>query len=151
MSTINEVIAAVSKTITAGSKWKCTENFDKPNPPVVLLYPDDIGEDESYFNAMARGVVTIPIVACVMVASVNNVAQTRRLYDAISGSGATSIVQAIFQNPTLGTDPNEATGGVATMTAHVARVDEIGTANTFDGVRVVQAKVRIHVKCRGDR
>lgn len=152
MSSINDVIDALSATITAATGWQCTQNWDSPPVPCVLLYPDDLGEGDSYYQAMNRGVVTIPVVACVVVASTNNVGQQRRLNDAISPFGATSIPQAIHQNPTLGTDPNEATAGAdAAMSAKVARVDEIGPTSTFDGTRVIQAKVRIHVMTRGDR
>lgn len=151
MSSINEVIDALSATITAATGWQCTQNWDNPPVPCVLLYPDDIGGEGAYFDTMARGLVTIPIVANVLVASTNNVGQQRRLNDAISPFGATSIIQAVFQNVTLGTDPDEATGGVATMTASVERVDEIGPTTTFDGNRVIQAKVRIQVMTRGDR
>ena len=151
MSSINEVIDAISATITAATGWTCTQNWDNPPVPCVLIYPDDLGEGDTYYQAMSRGVVTIPVVACVLVSSTNNVGQQRRLNDAISPFGATSIPQAIHANPTLGTDPDEATGGVATMTASVARVDEIGPTSTFDGTRVIQAKVRIQVMTRGDR
>lgn len=153
MSSINDVIDAISATITAATGWQCTMNWDSPNPPCVLLYPDSIGEGDSYYQAMARGVVTIPVVANVLVGSVNNVGQARQVYDAISPFGATSIPQAIHQNPTLGTDPDEATAGVATMTASVTRVDEIGPV--FDEatrtMRFIGAKVRIQVMTRGDR
>lgn len=151
MASINDVIDALSSTITAATGWTCTQNWDNPPVPCVLLYPDDLGEGDTYYQAMARGVVTIPIVACVLVSSTNNVGQQRRLNDAISPFGATSIIEAVFENATLGTDPDEATGGVATMTASVARVDEIGPTTTFDGTRVIQAKVRIQVMTRGDR
>lgn len=149
MSSINDVIDALSATITAATSWQCTQNWDNPPVPCVLLYPDDSAEG---FQAMARGVVTIPIVACVLVPSTNNVGLQRRLYDAISAFGATSIPQAIFQNPTLGTDPNEATAGAAAaMTADYRGYDELGPTSTFDGTRVIQAKVRIQVTTRGDR
>ena len=149
MATVNEVIDALSATITAATGWQCTQNWDNPPVPCVLIYPDDTSEG---FQAMARGVVTIPIVACVLVASTNNVGQQRRLNDAISPFGATSIPQAIFQNPTLGTDPNEATAGAgAKMTADYRGYDEVGPVVPPSGPRLIQAKVRIHVMTRGDR
>lgn len=150
MSSINDVIDAVAATITAATGWQCTQNWDNPPVPCVLIYPDDLGEGDSYYQAMQRGVVTIPVVANVLVPSTNNVGQQRRLNDAISAFGATSIPQAIHQNPTLGTNADEQ-NGAGTMSAKVARVDEIGPTNTFDGNRVIQAKVRIHVQTRGDR
>ena len=152
MSSINDVIDAVAATITAATGWQCTQNWDNPPVPCVLLYPDDLGEGDTYYQAMSRGVVTIPVVACVLVGSTNNVGQQRRLNDAISPFGDSSIPQAIHQNPTLGTDPDESTAGAdAAMTAKVARVDEIGPTAMFDGTRVIQAKVRIQVMTRGDR
>lgn len=152
MSSINEVIDAVSATITAATGWQCTDNWDNPPVPCVLLYPDDMGTDGSYWQSMNRGVVKVPIVANVLVSSTNNVGQSRKLNDAISAFGATSIPQAIAQNPTLGTDPNEATAGAAaTMTATVSGVSEYGPTATFAGTRVIQAKVHIEVMTRGDR
>ena len=153
MATINEVLDAVAASLKS-TGWVCSTNVDNPPVPCVLLYPDDnIGNGQSYFETMARGVVTIPIVANVMVSTVNNVNEARRLNDAISPFGATSIVDALFHNVTLGTDPDEATGGAgARMTASVVGVNEYGIAYTFDGqTRVLQAKVRINVKTRGDR
>jgi len=151
MATVNEVIDALSATITAATGWQCTQNWDNPPVPCVLLYPDDSIGGDSYFDTMARGQVTIPIVANVLVPSTNNVGQARKLNDAISPFGATSIIEAVFENVTLGTDPDEATGGVATMTASCSRPYEIGPATTFGGTRVIQAKVRIQVMTRGDR
>lgn len=150
MSSINEVIDALSSTITAATGWQCTQNWDSPPVPCVLIYPDDLGEGDTYYQAMARGVVTIPVVACVLVGSTNNVGQQRRLNDAISPFGATSIPQAVHENPTLGTNADEQ-NGAGDMSAKVARVDEIGPTTTFDGTRVIQAKVRIQVQTRGDR
>jgi len=150
VSSINEAIDALSATITAATGWACTQNWDNPPVPCVLLFPDDLGEGESYYQAMGRGVVTIPIIANVLVASTNNVGQSRILNDAISPFGPTSIPQAIHQNPTLGTNPDEQ-NGAGIMSAKVARVDEYGPSTTFAGTRVIQAKVRIHVMTRGDR
>jgi hypothetical protein len=141
MSTINTVLDALKATIEAATDWKCTTNWDAARAPCVLLYPDEIGEGGTYYEAMCRGVVTIPIVASVIVSSVAVDSQTAKLYDAISGSGPTSIPQAIHQAPTLGR---------ADASAKVASVTEIGPSNTFDGTRIIQAKVHIAVQTRGD-
>lgn len=152
MSSINEVIDALSATITAATGWKCTQNWDNLNPPCVLVYPDSIGDGGTYYQAMARGVVTIPVIANVLVGSTNNVGQARSLYDAISPFGAKSIPQAIHLNPTLGTNADEQ-NGAGSMSAVVVRVDEIGPV--FDEatrtVRFIGAKVRINVQTTGDR
>lgn len=152
MSTITEVIDALAATITAATGWSCTQNWDNPNPPCVLLYPDSLGDGGTYYQAMARGVVTIPIVANVLVSSTNSVGQARNLYDAVSPFGASSIPQAIYQNPTLGTNADEQ-NGAGTMSAVVVRVDDIGPVfdETTRMLRYIGAKVRIDVQTRGDR
>lgn len=152
MSSINEVIDALSATITAATGWRCTTNWDNPPVPCVVLYPDDIGDGDTYYESFGGGMIRLPVVANVLVSSVNNAGQTRVLYDAIGPFGATSIPRAILENTTLGTDPDEATGGAAArMSASVTAVNEIGPTHLFDGTRVVQAKVRIKVLTRGDR
>lgn len=141
MSTINTVLDALKATIESATEWRCTTNWDATRVPCVLLYPDDLGEGGTYYETMQRGVVTIPIVAAVLVSSVVVDSQVAKLYDAISGSGPTSIPQAIHQAPSL---------GLADSSSKVSSVTEIGPASTADGTRIIQAKVHITVQTRGD-
>lgn len=149
MGAINEVIAAVSSVVTTRAGWACTTNWDNPNPPCVLLFPDDIGDGVSYYRAFARGVVDLMVVAHVLVPSTNQEAAVVALYDAISPDGATSLPAAIAADPTLGTAE---TNGAGTWSATVSRIDEIGPVFDASGaVRFIGAKAHIRVQARGDR
>lgn len=149
MGAVNDVLAAVRSVITATSGWSCTTNWDNPNPPCVLLFPDTIGDATSYYKAFARGVVDLPVVAHVLVGSTNQEAGVERLYDAISPDGATSVVAAIAVDQTLGTAEQN---GAGTWSAVVTQVDEIGPVfDTSGAVRFIGAKVHVRVQTRGDR
>lgn len=150
MASINDIADRLCETISAVTGLVCTQIVDMPNPPCVMVYPDVIG-GTTYFEAFQRGVVTIPMVCAVLVASTDLEGQQRLLNDVCSPFGPVSIPEAIFRNPTLGTADNESTANSsAAMTAHTAGLTEYGIVDSPAG-RLLQAKLRVDVMTRGDR
>jgi len=152
MMTIDEVIVAICDTIGNATGLRCgvlSDTVNVGNGPYVQVYPaGEIGDGDTYYQSMNRGVVTIPFVAQVLVSSTAIRTDIKKLHEAISPAGPTSIPQAIFDHPTLGTVALETTG-TSRASAKCAGVAEYGV--TTDDPRYLTAKVRISVQLTRDR
>lgn len=148
-TSVNDVIAAVIETVAAETGLLVHGIVDSPTLPCVMVHlatDDDIGAD-SYFAAFARGVYRVPVVLTILDASSDIEGAQRWVYDLISPHGYESIVRAIFENPTLGGDPDEHTGGPgATFAASVTRARFDGLVELYAaGPRVIAARVDVTV------
>lgn len=155
MASINEVADALIETIQSVTGINATPIRAAPQLPSVMVYPDAPmlgGSQESYYETFRGGMYALRMCVCVMVSASNIDGQQRWLNDVLSPFGPLSIPRAILENPTLGTDPNEATGGTAAlMTASCEKPREYGVASLVDGTLCLQAKIPIQVMTRGDR
>jgi hypothetical protein len=153
MAKINDVLDRISAIVETHTGLRCVDIVDKPPAPCAVVYPDaEIGEGDTYYQAFRRGVFDLPVIVQVLYPTTGLRTAQRAVNDHISPDGDTSIPRAIFEHPTLGTDPDENTAGTPTMTAHVAGVSEYGMVSSFDGAtRYIGAKVHIAVKTRGDQ
>ena len=145
--TVNDVIDAMVDTVRAETGLVVHGIVDSPVMPCVMVYPgDDIGGTH-YFNAFARGSFELPVVLSVITAANDIVTGQRWLNDVISPFGRTSIVRALFENATLGSDPDEHPGGAAArFVARVTRVADYGLGELYlQGPRVLAAKVHATV------
>jgi hypothetical protein len=155
MASINTVADALIATIESATGIRATPIVASPQLPSVMVYPDDPmlgGDGAAYYETFGGGLIALRMVACVLVSAVNVEGQQRWLNDVVGPFGQLSIPRAIFDNPTLGSDPNEATGGAAaTMTASVGKPHQYGIATLGDGSLCLQTKIPIQVMTRGDR
>jgi len=147
MPSIDDVIVALCDTITNATGLRCGPLADTVNPPCVQVFPDgSIGDGDTYYEAMKRGVCTIPFIAQILIGSTALRTDMKKLHDAISPDTPTSIPRAIYEDPTLGTSSTQSTAD-ATMTAYCAGVTEYGLTSEEPGKpRYLTAKVRIPVK-----
>lgn len=148
-TSVNDVIDAVIETVADGTGLMVHGIVDSPNLPCVMAHlatDDDIGGD-TYFSAFSRGLYRVPVVLTVLDASSDIEGAQRWVYDLISPHGETSIVRALFDNPTLGTDRDEHTGGAsAVFAASVTRARFDGLVELYAaGPRVVAARVDVTV------
>lgn len=148
-SAINDVVDAVTRTVRAETKLLVHELVDSPVMPCVMVHlatDIDIG-GEHYFGAFARGVYELPVVLTVLDSATDVKGAQRWVYDVISPFGEKSVVRALFENATLGTDPDEAPAGTtARYVARVKRARFDGIPTLFEnGPRVVAARVDVAV------
>ena len=144
---INDIIDALTATVTAATGLRCVELHDQPPAPCAQVYVDDITSAEGYYRAMKGGVVTIPFVVEPIFPSTDPRSASRKLNDHISPFGPKSIPLAILEHPTLGQNTNEATAAAGvSFTAHVDSVSEYGYATDGQGNRYLRAKVRVIVQ-----
>jgi len=150
MASLNDAIDAVIATIKTHTGINRVHGItDLPNPPCVMVYPDEqIGDGTTYYRAFKGGQIVYPVVANVIVAATSLEAAQRWLHDAIAAEGTMSIPYAIFSHPTIGESATESTGDAVTFTASVTGVDNYGLADAPNG-RVLQARVRIAVQTQG--
>lgn len=146
MATINEVADALIATINAKTGINATTIRLKPQLPSVMVYPDlpaQDGESASYYETFGGGMIQLRMCVCVLASAANVDGQQRWLNDVISPFGPLSIPRAILENRTLGTDPDEATGGAAaTMTASIGKIRDYGIVTFVDGsTTALQAKL----------
>lgn len=154
MATIDEVIVAICDTITNATGLRSgmlTDTVNVGKGPFVQVYPAaEIGDGDTYYQSMNRGVVTIQFYAQVLCSSIADRAQLKQLHEAISPSGQTSIPKAIFDHPTLGTVADETVAGsTARMSAKCSGMSAYGF--TTDEPRYLTATIRIHVQLTRDR
>lgn len=148
---IGTILARVRETITTNTGLRAVGISDSPPVPCVSVYPDDpIGNGSSYYSAFNRGSFELDVVCHVLFPTTSMRSAEDALNAAISAAGATSIPQAIFLHPTLGTDPDENTAGNPSMTASLVEVREYATVSSGDGTRLLGAKVIVRVITEGD-
>lgn len=147
-SSVNDVLDALTATLRGGTTLVVHELVDSPVLPCVMVHlptDTDIGGDH-YFAAFARGVYVVPVALTVLDSASDVKSGQRWVYDVISPFGERSVVRALFENATLGTDPDEAPGGAtACYVARVKRARFDGLPQLFDGTRVVAARVDVDV------
>lgn len=148
-SSINDVLDAMIETLHGETGLLVHGIVDSPVLPCVIvrLATDlDIGES-TYFGAFQRGIYTLPVVLDVLDSASDIDGAQRFVYEVISPFGERSVVRALFENATLGSDPDEQPGGVsACYMAKVARARFEGIATLFEnGPRVVAARVDVAV------
>jgi hypothetical protein len=114
-------------------------------PPCVIVRP----ESGEFDGAMGRGSDKYTVELDVYCSSASDRAAQNSLDDYVSGYGAKSIRQAIFNDPTLRTDPNRNVAGVATMTAYVSGFSGYGPDQESGG-QYWHAVVTVEVLTRGD-
>lgn len=147
-SGVNAVLDALIDTLRGETGLVVHELVDSPVLPCVMVHLAtdlDIG-GAHYFGAFARGQYELPVTVTVLDSQSDLDGSLRWLHDVISPFGERSVVRALFENATLGTDPAEAPAGAdARYMARVTRARFDGMPSLFDGTRVVAARVDVAV------
>lgn len=146
MATLTQVCDQIQATLEGIGLRVYEYEPDEINPPCCVLAVGDSPLPYTFGQAF----VEYDIAVEVYVSSVSDRSGQSDLRAFLSWTGPSSIATAIFNAPTLKTDPLENTAGTPTMTAMVTGFTGYDPNRVVGGVRYFYAVVDIHVITRGD-
>lgn len=146
MATLNQVCTQIKETLEAAGMRVYPYIPDNPNPPCVVLSVADSPQPLTFNQAQVEYNIDLEV----YVASVADWSGQLALCTLLSQSGAGSIAQAIFNTPTLRTDPAENTAGTPTMTASWRGIRGYDPMLIVAGARYFYGIVEMQIITRGD-
>lgn len=147
MAALGDVIDNIAATVQRATGIRTIPYIvESPPAPCAMVYPERC----DYSKTFGRGVDQWSIKVQLVIPLNSDRATHRLMYDWLSGAGPQSVRQAIYQAPTLGTDPAESpAGAAASMNGTVSEMVEYGVVFTLEGVRFLSATLNVTVLTSG--